>query len=359
MKRTTSALLASVLTVTTCAPLAVAQADEPPAAATPAPAPVTPPPAAVGAPAPSQGAPSSESKAMAETLFFTGRGLMEAGRHVEACKKFDESYRLDPAAGTLLNLAVCYEKIGKIASAWGAFKQALFDAKKAGRADREELAKSHIDVLEPDLPYLTINVPSNVQVPGLEVVRNGSPLTSGGWGAELPVDPGVVEVVTRAPGYKPKTQTITIAKKEHKSLTVLPLEKAPVPVVVVNDGWTTRQFIGIGLIGAGVAGLAAGGYFGVRALGDKKKSDDACETLDGEYRCSAVGAGHMDDARRNAWISNIGIGFGVVSAAVGTYLFVTGARQTPEGKPSVAKKRLDWSVAGGPNGVSGMLVGSF
>lgn len=337
MKRTTSALLASVLAITTCAPLAIAQAP---------------------APAPAGGAPSAESKAMAETLFFTARGLMEAGRFPEACKKFDESYRLDPAAGTLLNLAVCYEKNGQIASAWGAFKQALFDAKKAGRADREELAKTHIEQLEPDLPYLTINVPPSVQVPGLEVVRNGSPLTSGAWNSELPVDPGTVEIVTRAPGYKPKTQKLKIDKKEHKSITVEKLEKAPVPVVVVQDGWTSRQFIGIGLIGAGVAGLAAGGYFGYRALDSKKKSDDACPIQDDERRCSTVGAAHMDDARRNAWISNIGIGFGIASAAVGTYLFVTGARRTPEGKPPTAK-RVDWTVAGGPNGVSGVLFGTF
>ena len=32
--------------------------------------------------------PSSESRAMAETLFFTARGLMEAKRYEEACAKF-------------------------------------------------------------------------------------------------------------------------------------------------------------------------------------------------------------------------------------------------------------------------------
>ena len=84
----------------------------------------------------------SESKALAETLFFTGRGFMEAGRYAEACTKFGESYRLDPTAGTLLNLAVCHDHEGEIASAWGEFRTAAADARRSNRPDREQLAQS-------------------------------------------------------------------------------------------------------------------------------------------------------------------------------------------------------------------------
>ena len=42
------------------------------------------------------------------------------------------------AAGTLLNLAVCNEKIGKIASAWGEFRDSIAEARKQNRPDREQ-----------------------------------------------------------------------------------------------------------------------------------------------------------------------------------------------------------------------------
>lgn len=338
------------------------------AATTPAPTPTpassaSAPAATTAAPA-SANAPSTEARAMAETLFFTGRGLMEAGRYAEACQKFNESYRLDAAAGTLLNLAVCHEKIGKIASAWGEFRQALFDAKKAGREDRQKLAQDHIDVLEPELPYITIHVPTAVRVQGLEVVRNGSVLTQGGWDAELPVDPGKVEIITRAPGYKPKTMTVDIQKKQHLEVTVTALEKAPVPVVVVTEpGWSTERKIGLALIGVGVVGIGTGTYFGLQAMSAKSKSDDACPVFDGERRCTADGASEMNTAKRNAWIADIGIGVGLASAVVGTYMFVHGGQSTPEGSkpPATAstKPSVRVSFGAGPTGVSGFLVGAF
>lgn len=330
------------------------------ASAAPAPAPPAPIPGVV---APSTAPVSSENRAMAETLFFTGRGLMEAGRYEQACEKFGESYRLDPAAGTLLNLAVCHVKVGKIASAWGEFKQAYFDAKKAGREDRMKLAQEQIDQLEPDLPYMTIKVPSKVKVPGLEVVRNGSVLTQGGWDAELPVDPGTVEIVTRAPGYKPKTKKVAIEKKQHLEVTIEPLEKAPVPVVRVTDpGWSVTRKVGFGLMGLGLVSLGVGGYFGYRVTQEKADSDKLCPIFDGERRCTAAGVDKMDDARRDAWISNIGIGLGLASAAVGTYLFIAGGNTpstTVDTAPKSVASSLKWSIGPTRDGVAGVLVGAF
>jgi hypothetical protein len=320
-----------------------------------APSPAPTPAAAPQAQGSSSGAaqPSSEARALAETLFFAGRGLMEAGRYADACQKFAESLRLDRAAGTLLNLAVCHEKEGKIASAWGEFKEALSDAKKLGRADREELASSHIATLEPDLPYLTIHVPDGARVGGLEVVRNGNPLRDGSWGTALPVDPGDVEIVTRAPGYKPRSQRLSIERTEKKEFTVDALEKAPVPVVFMAEpGWSRRRKIGVAVGAAGVVALGVGAYFGIRALGLKSKSDDNCPVFDAERRCTESGSSSMSSARTDAWAANIGIGVGAAAAIVGTWLFVTGGNEKkgPDVTPA---------VTAGPTGGACMLRGSF
>lgn len=302
---------------------------------------------------------TSENRAIAETLFFTARGLMEAKRYEQACQKFAESYRLDPAAGTLLNLAVCHEQQGKLASAWGEFKKALSDAKKAGREDREKLATEHLEVIEPELSYVTIHVPAKIRVPGLEILRNGAALEQGGWEAELPIDSGKIEITARAPGYKPRIKTATIERKQHLEITVDALEKAPIPVVVVAEpGWSVQRKVGLGLIGVGVVGLGVGGYFGFRTLKEKSESDTACPVFDDERRCSIAGAEKMDAAQRDAWISNIGLAVGLGSVAVGTYLFIRGGNTAPaDAAPKTTALR--WSVGPTRDGIAGVLVGSF
>ena len=55
-----------------------------------------------------------EEKAVATALFKEARELMDRGEIAAACDKFAESQRLEPAGGTLLNLAVCNEKRGRL-----------------------------------------------------------------------------------------------------------------------------------------------------------------------------------------------------------------------------------------------------
>src|SRR4051794_38040553 len=63
--------------------------------------------------------------AAAEVLFHDAREAMKANQYALACSKFEESQRLDPAPGTLLNLAECEEKRGRLATAWQYLKHAL------------------------------------------------------------------------------------------------------------------------------------------------------------------------------------------------------------------------------------------
>lgn len=79
--------------------------------------------------APLRAQPAPTDRALAQAHFDEGRALLARGAIAAACPKFVESYQLEPALGTLLNLALCHEAQGRLASAWAEFN----DARKAAR----------------------------------------------------------------------------------------------------------------------------------------------------------------------------------------------------------------------------------
>src|SRR5262245_2520720 len=87
--------------------------------------------------------PSAEDKALATALFREGRALLAEKRVADACLKFEESHRLDPSGGTILNLALCHEQEGKLARSWSEFNEAIAFARRDYRADRESEAREH------------------------------------------------------------------------------------------------------------------------------------------------------------------------------------------------------------------------
>src|SRR5436190_16324151 len=147
--------------------------------------------------------PSPEERALATTLFQEGRALMAVRKFGEACAKLEESQRLDPSGGTILNLALCHEQEGRLASAWSEFNEAALAARRDGRHDREQEALGHVRALEPRLSRLTIVVPARIQVDGLRVERDGRELGRGAWSTAMPVDGGEHRVRATATGRDP------------------------------------------------------------------------------------------------------------------------------------------------------------
>lgn len=316
-------------------------------------------PAGAQTPPPQPAAPSAtDARALAEMLFFTGRGLMEAGRYAEACGKLSESYRLDAAPGTLLNLAVCNEKIGKTASAWGEFRDSVAEARRMNRPDREKLATEHIAVLQPELSYLAIKVPPAVRgIRGFEITRNGVPLQSAAWDTDLPVDPGDVEVVERAPLYKPQTLHVTVAPKQHASLAAVPLEIAPIERPP-PPFWTAKRTTGLLIAGGGVAAAVAGTLFGLQSINDRKASDGLCPTdFAGDRRCSQAGVDDMNKAKTEAWVSDVTFGLAAVGVGLGAFFFFSGGAQ--EQPPPGMASGWTWQMNAGPRGAAGTLTHSF
>src|SRR5882757_3842955 len=89
----------------------------------------------------------SGDSAVAQALFDQAKKLIADGHASEACPKLEESQRLEPRSGTLINLASCYEQTGRLASAWSKYIEAATSAKASGNSAREAVARQHAAAL--------------------------------------------------------------------------------------------------------------------------------------------------------------------------------------------------------------------
>ncbi len=157
--------------------------------------------------------------AAAEALFRKGREAMSAKRYGAACQSFRESNRLDPAVGTLFNLALCERRRGRLASSWSLYRKVL---QKLSPGDRRiPVAKQAAQELEPQLPQLTVEVRGKLP-PGASLRRNALALSPSLVGTPLPVDPGTYTIVYAVPGHEPSEQTVRIAAGERRTIELSP-----------------------------------------------------------------------------------------------------------------------------------------
>lgn len=289
--------------------------------------------------------------ARAEALFAEGRRLMAAHDYGAACPKFADSQALDPAPGTALNLATCYERADKLASAWAAFKTAQASAEGAGQRDRAAAAKKKVAALESRLSRLTIAVPSSSRVPGLEVRCDEEPVRDGEWGVSVPRDGGGHDIQAKAPGKK--TWSSHVELKDHGQtleVEVPLLEDAPAPVVEApvpppqpsgqeaqpapapaeshavlepEHGSRIQRPIAVGLVGVGAAGIAFGVIAGLEARTSIDKARQDCGAQSPACPADSDAFGLRSTAVSWATASTIGFVAGGALAAGGVVLFLT------------------------------------
>ncbi|HEX7605043.1 MAG TPA: hypothetical protein VF316_25675 [Polyangiaceae bacterium] len=285
------------------------------------------------------------SQAAAQALFDEGRKLMEAGKYADACPKLESSQKLDPGAGTLMNLAACYEKSGQTASAWVTYTDAASAA--AGRhPDWVETARQHVATLEPKLCKLTVDV--RAKATGLVVKRDGAVLPEGMAGAPIPVDPGKHTVEATAPGHAPFTVTIELmGDAARKTVVVRELDATGATGASEPGGLGGAKIAGLTMAGVGAAGLVVGAVFGGLALGAKGTAGDGNCSSD-LLHCNAKGIDALDSARTFATVSTIGFIGGGVLLAGGIVLFLAAPKK--EAAPAV-------SVSLGHEGTLGLTLG--
>ncbi|MEA2752435.1 MAG: hypothetical protein QOI41_6578 [Myxococcales bacterium] len=265
---------------------------------------------------------------IAQQLFDDGRVLLEARRYAEACPKFAESQRLDPGGGTLVNLAFCHELEGKTATAWSEFRDALGQAVKDDRKDREDLARTHIADLAPKLMRVVVLVPERLAARDPEINLDKSKLPTAAWGTPIPVDPGEHRVSVSIAGARPWSVGVSVSEPGETYTVRLASLESPVPcpqgqmrvqdacVVIPWDGTKSRRTTAfwLTLSGAGAL-LVTSAITGVVALSANAYVNDNCSSARDFCRVSDAGDA-ATRAKTFAWISTATLGAGVVAGVV-------------------------------------------
>ncbi len=163
---------------------------------------------------------SAHAETEGERLFREGRALMLDGRFAEACPKIQESQRLDPHVGTLLNLAACHERQGKLASAWVEYQKALTSARAEGQTDRTTLAEKRISAIESRVPWLTIEAAAFDGAGGGRITLDGATLDKAAVGTAMPVDPGLHLVTAERNGETVFETRVALGESERTTVHV-------------------------------------------------------------------------------------------------------------------------------------------
>ena len=306
-------------------------------------------------PLPARAQTQERDPAAAQALFDQARQLIQQGKVREACPKLLESNRLDPGIGTQFYLADCYERSGKLASAWATFLDVASIAHASNQLDREKAAAKRAAQLEPRLPKLIVTVPESSLVPFMEVRRTpvdaaaeekhglaaGSAeglrilIGAAQWGTPVPVDPGEYVMMISAPGRTPQQKVITLEEGKSSNFQVPALQeenqaaKPPVAAAVVAQPSppqpapkpepepepeprketppTTGSHVAVLpliLAGAGVVGLGVGTVFALKAKSSNEDSKQDCGTPNINV-CGPQGLASRNDALHQGNVATV------------------------------------------------------
>lgn len=250
----------------------------------------------------------------AEALFNEGQQAKQAGKTAEACTKFKQSLEKNRnAVGTILNVALCDEEEGKIASAYKLFSEAADRAREGGFAEHQQAAEEHKAKLGVDVPHVAIAFTEPARDMKLLVDDQSVDLNRAD---DVEVDPGTRTIVVSAPGRVTYTTRITIGKGEHQAVAI-PRLGYPVSGGRAGVG-KVLTFSGVGLVAVGI-GV---GLYARHKYNSQFPTHCSGPELDHPI-CDQSGYTATQNAGTLGWVGT-GVGVaGVAAAGLGAILWFT------------------------------------
>lgn len=295
----------------------------------------------------------------AEALFDSGRQAMAEGRLEEACARFLESHRLEPALGTLLNLAVCEERRQLYASAWQRFRR-LLESLPAGD-DRRDFVVERLKAAEAKLARVTLKLPASSPA-GLRVLKGGVRLTPGSFGIALPFDPGPLRFEISAPKHVTRALEVVVQPGEQRELLLAPgpllvsdtaspiieppasrsgTASPPPPDERPASAGSFKATAGYIAVGTGAAGVVASLVMGYAAIRASNTLDSSCSRVGEELQCNDEGLAAAKRAKLLATMADVSFAAGAALAGIGVYLVLTAPAASKVSSAAITT-RLAW-----------------
>lgn len=279
----------------------------------------------------------------ADRLFQRGRQAAERGDYAEACLRFEDSYRLDPGVGTLINLGDCEEHLGELQRARDYYGTAL--SRMNPGDDRIPRVRDRLAGIEQHSARLTLRLSKDapegtvVTVDGAVVDPRRTPLL---------LAKGVHPILVTAVGYRGARYSVGMAEGETRALDVTPgaqletvLPGGSPASAAASTRATWMKPIGIASLGIGVASAWVGSLAGVEAIDRRDVQRANCNA---QNVCNAEGVAAANEGATWAAVSTATFIVGGVLLATGVVMLVWSMVSNRAPAPSSAG--LSFSPAG-------------
>lgn len=267
----------------------------------------------------------------ADALFKKGKKLLAEKRYAEACQAFEDSDKLDSGIGAKLNVALCYQEWGKLATAyrWYADAEAM-----AQTAKDDRVAKIHklLEDVDASVPRLTVKVPADANLAGVTIKLDGAPLAPAELGHERRVDPGPhqIEYVVNSTTLS-KTVPVEAGGTSEVTLDVPTKSqkrgKRAEPAVAAEPAspGRTQRIAGIAVGAAGLVAIGVAGAVTLGARSDYRKAiADHCRGA--KDMCDDEGLTATHDAHHRANLATVVTIVGGAAIVGGVVLYLIAPR---------------------------------
>jgi hypothetical protein len=262
---------------------------------------------------------AQSSRGDGSALFQQGRAAFNEGNYELALPYFEKSQEVEPAIGTLLNLAVCEEKLGKFTKATAHLNAAMDAAPSDDR--RRPLIADRLTRLAVRTPHIRITFQPALD-PRVVVSLDSKPLDPADLRQSMAVDVGT-HVLNCAGDRGERCPTeFTVSEGQEIPLVVsISVPSAPVAAASTSIARSTssRRAWAYALGSVGLAGIATGLVAGAIVLHEKSRLADHCDPRG----CDEDGLSAAREGKTLAVVSNVAMVLGAVSLGGSTWLFLS------------------------------------